>query len=75
MRLQVEPEFRLDTEPMSESKRRVSSDRTLAIDNLAYPVRGHIDLSCELCRCHSDFRQFFLNPCLTFSGEILPISG
>lgn len=45
---------------MSEAKHRVSSDRTLAIDDLPYPVRRHIDLSRELGRCHSDFRQFFL---------------
>ena len=58
MRLQVEPEFRLDAEPISEAKRRVSSDRKLAIDNPAYSVCRHIDLSCELGWCNSDFRKF-----------------
>ena len=44
MTLQVEPEFRLDTEPVPKAKGRVAGDGALAGDDLAHsvglPTRG-----------------------------------
>ena len=46
--------------PVTEAERRVASDRTPAVDDLAHTVRRHIDLARELRRSDADFRQLFL---------------
>lgn len=48
--LQIEPELRIDAEPMAAAQSGVARYRALAGDDLADPVRRHGDLSCELGR-------------------------
>ena len=45
--LQVQPELRINAKPVAEPQRGVTSDGTLAGNNLADAVRWHIDLARE----------------------------
>ena len=47
-RLQFHPDLWARAEPVREAKRSISDDGTLAVDDLADPVRGHANLPRQL---------------------------
>jgi hypothetical protein len=57
LRLEVQPELRLDVEPVSESERGIASHRTLARDDLAGAIGRHIYLAGEFGLRNSEFRK------------------
>src|SRR6185437_13852388 len=60
LRLQAQPELRLDSEPVAEAQGCVAGDRALARDDLADAVRRHIDLARELGQRNARRLQFAL---------------
>ena len=75
VRLQVEPELRIDSEPVPEAQGRVAGDGALAVDDLAHTVGRHLDLPGELRGCDAELRQLVLQylPGMDGSFQHLPL--
>ena len=57
MHLQIEPELRLDTEPVPQPQCGIARHGTLPVDDLTYPIGWHVDLSRKFGRRHPAFDQ------------------
>ena len=55
--LQVQPELRTSSEPVTEAKRGIGADAAAAMDNLRNAVGRHLDLARKLARADSKLAQ------------------
>src|SRR5688572_32752104 len=61
--LQVQPELGARTEEVPQAQRRIPGDRTLTVEDMRDPIRGNLELTCQLCCAHLE--------CLKLLGEVL----
>jgi hypothetical protein len=54
LRLEIEPELRIDSEPVTKPKRGIAGDGALAGDDLADAIGRHSNLAREFCRAHAE---------------------
>ena len=69
LRLKVDPELRIGTEPVAEAERGVAGDRALAGDDLADAVGRHGDLARERGRGDPEFFQLVLEDFAGMDGS------
>ena len=70
LHLKIEPELRIDAEPVAEPQRRIASDRSLTTDDLADTVRRHVDLPGKLGGCNAEFTQLILQDAPGVDGTL-----
>jgi hypothetical protein len=56
--LKIQPELWTRPEKMGQTQRRVTSDRTLAVEDRRDAVGGHVETSSELGSTHPEFLEF-----------------
>lgn len=53
--LEVKPDFRARTKPLTKAQSRIRTDATLAVQYLGYAIDRHTDSAGEVRRTNADF--------------------
>ena len=60
LRLEIDPVLRIGAEPVTKTQGGITSDGTLAADDLRDAVCGHVDLTGEFCECDAKLFKLVL---------------